>query len=297
MKKIHNTKASEIYVDVLFKYGKIKKNWFVPIKNRRDGTNLEDASNDEIKKYINKVKNACHPNKWDKWRSNQDDFWKNINAKVTKPIFDLLIKDFDWVCADDFKNPNYARRIQDLKEFGYTVISGVKKYHPVQKKKVTHVLLIPLPRGGINGYEQWDKVTRNRIIKTLNSYDAYEGKIVRPHGLLPDHKFPEIRWDKNTKRNSDVLAKLKEDEIKRDFQLISNQRNLQKREVCRNCFQTGNRGTIFGIDYYYSGDKKWDDKYPKNGKDAENGCYGCGWYDIEKWRISINKKLKKRINT
>ena len=59
MKKIHNTtKASEIYVDVLFKYGNIKKNWFVPIKNRRDGTNLEDASDDEIKKYINKVKNS-----------------------------------------------------------------------------------------------------------------------------------------------------------------------------------------------------------------------------------------------
>ena len=41
---IHNTKASEIYIDVTFDFGDIKKNWYIPIKNRRDGTNLEDAS-------------------------------------------------------------------------------------------------------------------------------------------------------------------------------------------------------------------------------------------------------------
>lgn len=292
MEKIHNTKASEIYVDVTFKYESIEKNWYIPIKNRRDGTDYEDASDDEIKKYIEKVKVVCHPNNWDQWKSDQTHFWKNINSPVTKPIFDLLVEDFDWVCADDFENPNYARRIQQLKEFGYTVISGVKKYHPVKKEKATYVLLIPMPRGGIHGYEQWDKSTRNKIIKTLNSYDAYEGKKTSSHGLLPDHKFPEIRWDKKTKRSSDDLAKLTENEIKRDFQLITNQRNLQKREVCRKCYQTNERGIIFGIDYFYYGKKKWDDSYPTTGKQAEQGCKGCGWYDIEKWRESLNKNHK-----
>ena len=79
--------------------------------------------------------------------------------------------------------------------------------------------------------------------------------------LLPDHKFPQKRWDAETRRES--LAKLDVTEIKRDFQLISNQRNLRKREVCRKCYQTGNRGTPFGIKFYYVGGEKWPADVPK----------------------------------
>ena len=290
---IHNTKASEIYIDVTFDFGDIKKNWYIPIKNRRDGTNLEDASEKEIKNYLENVKKYCDPKNWKNWKDTQKEFWKKKpKSKVTKPIFDMLIEDFSWMPVESFNNPNYARRIQELKEFGYTVISGVKKYNKQFNKKTVHVLLIPLPRGGINGYEQWDKATRNRIIDTLEIYDAYEGKKSKPHGLLPDHKFPEIRWDKNTKRTSSEISKLKPNEIKRDFQLMSNQRNLQKREVCRNCYQTNQRGKIFGIDYYYFGDGVWDSKIAKTGKKAEKGCIGCGWYDIELWRKNLSEELQ-----
>ena len=298
MKKIHNTKASEIYVEQTFEYGNIKKNWYIPIKQPKGtGIDLEDSSNSKIKKYLKDVKVECDPKNWGDWRSTQEEYWdKYENAGITKGIFDLLMEDFSWVPVKKFNSRNYARRIQEIIERGYTVARGVKRVNKKTNTSEIHVLLIPLPRGGVRKYEQWSPETRERILSVLNNYDVYENRFNK-NSLLPDHKFPEVRWDDNTARASEEIAKLTDDEIKKDFQLITNQRNLQKREACRRCYQSGERGIIFGVNYFYSGNEKWDDKYPKTGKDAENGCYGCGWYDIEKWRISINKKLKKRINT
>ena len=85
-----------------------------------------------------------------------------------------------------------------------------------------------------------------------------------------------------------------DDEIKQKFQLMSNQRNQQKREVCRKCFQTGKRGSIYGIKYYYYGDENWDINIPQRGKEAEKGCIGCPWYDIAQWRSELLKKLKNK---
>ena len=85
-----------------------------------------------------------------------------------------------------------------------------------------------------------------------------------------------------------------DEEIIHKFQLLDNQRNQQKREVCRLCFQEGVRGSIYGIKYFYKGGEKWDANIPINGKDAEKGCEGCPWYDIEEWRKKLNELLKKR---
>ena len=40
--------------------------------------------------------------------------------------------------------------------------------------------------------------------------------------------------------------------------------------------------------FFRNGDEKWNSKH-KVGKIAELGCVGCGWYDIVKWRDSLNK--------
>ena len=39
--------------------------------------------------------------------------------------------------------------------------------------------------------------------------------------------------------------------------------------------------------------ENWDSSIPKNGKSAEKGCIGCAWYDIERWRQELIKKLKR----
>ena len=85
-----------------------------------------------------------------------------------------------------------------------------------------------------------------------------------------------------------------DDEIRAKFQLLTNQRNQQKREVCRNCFQTGKRGTIYGISYFYKGDENWDKSIPTKGKEAEKGCVGCPWYDIQNWKEHLMKLIKKK---
>lgn len=108
---------------------------------------------------------------------------------------------------------------------------------------------------------------------------------------MPDHKFSEIRWDETTKtKNPDTIT---DDEIRNKFQLLTNQRNQQKREVCRICFQTGKRGSIYGINYFYEGSEDWNSKFPIKGKEAEKGCIGCPWYDIEEWRKHIINELRK----
>jgi hypothetical protein len=126
-------------------------------------------------------------------------------------------------------------------------------------------------------------------LKVLGAYDAYENERRPSRYLIPDHKFPEISWDEHTKQ--DDISNLTDDEIRKKFQLLDNQRNLQKRESNRKTFQTGDRGTIYGIKYYYQGDERWPSGVPKTGNDAEKGWIGSPWYDISAWRNSLNKKL------
>ena len=80
-------------------------------------------------------------------------------------------------------------------------------------------------------------------------------------------------------------------EIQEKFQLLNAQTNMQKKQWCSECVRTGKRGYPFGIKYYYSGSEDWDALIPQKGKDAEQGCIGCGWYDMIRWRESINNKL------
>ena len=291
--KRYHQKASETYQNVEFKYGNEVFNWDIPIEYRRTGTDFTDKSEEEIMQYLKNVRKKCNPKNWKKWKLEQAKFWKSKSqATVTKEFFDVLISDFKWhsVETDLPKNPNWARRIQDIKELGYTLATNTKMYDKVLGRNCTHLLLLPLPRGGMTGYETWTKETRDKILSLLRYFDEYEAKAMKKEGLLPDHKFPEIRWDTTTKRNN--INRLSNKQILNDFQLMSNQRNQQKREVCRTCYQTGKRGKIYGIDYYYEGDENWPDDVPKNGKDAEKGCKGCGWYDIKLWRYSLNQLIK-----
>jgi len=278
-------KASEKYVDVLFRYADgTSLSTAVPTEYRRTATEIQDA---DVSAYLNEVYDEINPANWESWRVEQRQFWDSKpRAAVTRPFFEILSQDFQWCCAQCTlpKNSNFARRIQDIKEYGYTLATNPKRFCSRCAKKTTHIALLPIKRGGLTGYEFFSPTLRNRIIKILGSYDAYEAKIIR-NGLLPDHKFPEIRWDVNTRRES--LEELTDEELKRDFQLLSNQRNQQKREVCRACFQDGKRGTLFGIRYFYHGSHNWDVSIPRSGKNSEAGCVGCGWYDIQKWREAL----------
>lgn len=280
-------KASEEYVDVTFTYGTKKWVGSVPTKYRRTGTDLQ--TDNEIIEHLNSAYQFCNPKNWGSWLAAQDSFWDSKpKAGVTRGFFSAL-STFTWRCQSCQlpQNPNWARRTQDIKEFGYTLATDTSKVCSSCNARTTHLLLLPLPRGGESGYETWSPALLRRIINVLGSFDAYEAK-PGAH-LIPDHKFPEIRWDLETRRGH--LGDLTDEQIRRDFQLISNQRNQQKREVCRLCYQTDQRPYPFGIPFFYTGTINWPDSIPKTGKDAEKGCIGCGWYDIQSWRQALVKKL------
>lgn len=282
----HNhSKASEEYVDVIFHYKEDDWKGWVPIVYRRTGLDLK--TDDEINKYLNKVYKELDPKNHIQWSIEQIEFWETKpNASVTQSFYGAL-SDGNWHCVNCElpNNPNWARRIQDLKEFGYTIATDTKRYCNKCKANKTHLIMLPLKRLSIegNGYETWSPALRKKIVKLLNEYDVYENRY-NPN-CLPDHKFSEIRWDENTKeKNPDDMS---DEEIKAKFQLLTNQRNQQKREVCRDCYQTGKRGILYGIPFFYKGNEYWDSNIPRKGKDAEKGCIGCGWYDIEEWRKKL----------
>lgn len=291
--RIKHSKASEEYIHVEFQYEYTIWNGWVPVEYRRTGVSIQDNPNDrnEIHAYLNLIYENMNPNNHQNWLKEQDNFWQDKKAETTKSFFDGL-KIGGWKCIKCTlpNNPNFARRIQDLKEMGYTIATDTKHFCKTCKENTTHLIMLPIARGNLtgNGYETWSKELRKRILNVLNNIDVYENK---PNShVLPDHKFSEIRWDDNTKEEN--LDTMTDEEIRQKFQLLSNQRNQQKREVCRTCFQTGKRGIIFGIPFFYQGTEDWDDSIPKKGKEAEKGCVGCAWYDIAIWRNELIKKLK-----
>ncbi|MFC1595251.1 restriction endonuclease [Patescibacteria group bacterium] len=291
-----HSKASEKYIDVVFSYTN-QPDWdgSIPYFYRRTGLFLEAP--EEIAQLIEKAYEAVKQDNAKKWITAEKKLWrKEYKGKtVTKPFFDKLLS-LKWNCVDGDLPPNrnWARRIQDIKEMGYVLATNTSKYNPKLKRNTTQIILVPLEKGPQTGYEVFSPKLRKRIIKVLGSYDAYEGKVRPSQSLLPDHKFPEISWDDKTKEdNPDNMS---DEEIRAKFQLLDNQRNLEKREACRRVVQSGKLGTIFGIEYYINGNDNWPNGVPKVGKASEKGWKLCPWYDIEAWRESLNEFIKRKSN-
>lgn len=205
-----HSKASEEYVHVEFAYTDSTWNGWVPVEYRRTGVSIKQDEIDRLTAYLNKVYEQMNPINFQSWLKKQEQFWQEEkpNAGTTKAFFDSLAKG-GWQCVECTlpKNPNWARRIQDLKEFGYTLATDTKRYCPTCGENKTHLILLPIERGSVdgNGYETWSPALRKRIIRVLGSIDVYEGTF-SAH-CLPDHKFSEIRWDGNTKtENPDTMS-------------------------------------------------------------------------------------------
>lgn len=289
---IVNSKASEVYVSVSFHFDN-NSDWegYVPLEYRRTGTSIDFNDEAALVTHLNSIYEQMKPELLENWVKHQGEFWDTKpRAGTTKEFFDKLAEG-GWKCGacEMPRNPNPQRRVQDLKEFGYTIATDLARFCQNCQKNTRQRILLPIMRGGNqgNGYETWSPTLRKRIIQVLGGIDVYENS--SNSNCLPDHKFSEIRWDDNTKaENPDTMS---DSDIREKFQLMTNQRNQQKREVCRNCFQTGNRGIIFGIPYFYESSTTWDKSIPKKGKMAEKGCIGCPWYDIQAWREHLYNSI------
>lgn len=291
--RVHN-KASEKYIDVtIVQPDGYSWKGSIPYHYRRTGLFIETP--EDLVEYLNSIYPFFSKMAVEEFVSTESRRWEDeMKGKATtKAFFDQLIG-LQWcsVQSDFPANPNWARRIQDIKEFGYTLATDTRRTIKGTYQTDTHILLVPIPKGGVTGYETMSPAFKNKAIVALESINAYEFSSANKHGLLPDHKFPEIRWDEATRQeNSD---KMTSDEIRQKFQLLDNQRNQQKREVCRKCFQTNKRGKLYGLSYFYEGNEEWPKNIPKIGKSAEQGCLGCGWYDIQAWRENLNLLIENQ---
>ncbi len=280
---IENNKASEIYVKTRFiQSDGFTWDTYVPFVDRRAG--LDISTEEELADYLISIKPYFTPTAMEEWRKNEIKRGL-IGGDVTPLFFEALLsfkEEYDNLPV----NTNPARRIQDIKDAGYTIASvprgsGLKGFNRI---------MLPLPLHTEMGYETFTPQFKARVIRLLRERNAYEARVTSKKALIPDHKFSEVRWDDETKAENSM--EMTDAEIIQKFQLLDNQRNQQKREVCRKCYQEKIRGSIYGIDYYYEGTEKWDPSIPEKGKEAEKGCVGCPWYDIERWRTMLNKELK-----
>lgn len=279
---IDNNKASETYVRTTFiQDDGFKWDTVVPYVDRRAGLNIETEQ--ELAEYLISIKPYFRKNAMRQWK--RKELKRGLIGGSVTPLFFKVLLSFKEEFERFPMNPNSARRIQDIKDAGYTLASvprqnGLKGYNRI---------LLPLPLHAEMGYETFTPQFKARVIRLLKEQNAFEARVTAKKALIPDHKFSEVRWDDETKAENSM--EMTDAEIIQKFQLLDNQRNQQKREICRRCFQEGIRGTVYGIKYFYEGDEHWDSDIPKVGKAAEKGCKGCPWYDIELWRKELNKKL------
>lgn len=287
-----HAKASEAYVEVEITGSGNLAIWdgAIPYQYRRTGLWLNTEQ--EVSDYLRRIKGHFEPDTIRDWVESERRYWdENFKrADVTTPSFHQLLT-MKWVSTHQFPlnpdgtpNSNLQSMIRRIKDKGYTVAS--KSEGKIWKRK-----LLPLPRQMGHSYETISSKLRARMLEALNAEDVYELSSANRVGLITDHKFPEIRWDSETPSNNP--DDMPDDEIRAKFQLVNNQRNDQKREVCRHCFNTGQRGKLFGIDFFYAGGVQWDNNIPRTGVAAEPGCVGCGWYDISAWRAALNNQIRE----
>lgn len=122
-----------------------------------------------------------------------------------------------------------------------------------------------------------------RIKEVLKFEDALFLRKMTPKELEIDHKFPQVRWNRNEDENNRDMS---ETEIKDKFILLTRSSNLLKSRHCENCYKTGKRGCFPGIYYWFKGDEEWDKEIDKHDK---KGCDGCFWNNPYKWREELNK--------
>lgn len=256
---------------------------YVPYIDMNKGINNLDIKS--IARYLRSIKKYFTQSWIESWKREQEMLWDTeySNREETKPF--LLLQLSLRLENDTLGNANYASRLRDLRKIGYTITT----IHV--KGEGYHRIMLPLPTHPESKYEKVPKNITQTLARLKRCIEAYSGEKMDKDFLLADHKFPESRWDENTPEVNDSY--MSETEILRKFQLLDNASNLRKKQMCESCAESGRRPSMYGISFFYRGSEKWDDSIPIRGQEAEKGCVGCPWYDIEEWKKELNKLLKK----
>ncbi|MFH0968919.1 MAG: hypothetical protein V1804_00210 [Patescibacteria group bacterium] len=205
-----------------------------------------------------------------------------------------IMSDLKWHCAKCELKSGQAKTWQVWRQMGIQLDTNEKGnfYKAIFcekcKNKTVHrklkSLKISEDTKSRSGLPQ--KLTK-RIKEVLKFEEAVFLRNMMPKELEVDHKFPQVRWDRNEEENKPDML---EEEIREKFILLTRSNNLLKSRCCEKCFKTGKRGNFPGIYYWFKGGENWDEN--TNDYDKK-GCDGCFWNNPHKWRDEINKLVKK----
>lgn len=286
-------KMEDVYLSVRFRYQRVVWNGAVPIKAKYQGVDIP-LTTEDVFDWVQTCYDALNPAKYQLWQNQQNQFWQNKNSEDTKLVFDALNGTENttrWLCRKcgpvPAVNPQPAARIRSLKQMGYHIATIQLECSSCGNKQYFD-LLIRLPRHAADNQKRFkiSKSLRSRILEILPNVDCVFETPLDEKACIIDHKFPSSRWVNGETVNHTTMPA---NEIKKKFQILSNQTNLQKERYCQRCVLEGKRGDFFGIEWYYEGDENWRG----TSKADENGCIGCPWYDVKKWKTEFNQHLKE----
>lgn len=283
-------KTSDVFMEVEFEYKTEKWEGLLPKFLKFQGLDLteEDFYNSVEESY-----NILNPDNRKKWITESDLLWTATQKQTQTYKVLRALYSGNWECRVcgpvPAENPQPAARLGALKKQGY-IIGSKRRQCSSCSKKTMHDILVMLPKiqskfeDGNELRASMSEKLKERIKKLLGKKEVCFNVKRTSVELIVDHKFPSQRWITKESANPDDMP---ETEIRKKFQLLSNQTNMWKSRYCDTCVKTGKRGDFMGTKWYYQGDENWNGKTEND----ENGCVGCPWYDLELWKEKLNEKL------
>lgn len=204
-----------------------------------------------------------------------------------------ILKDLSWHCSKCELRSWQAKTWQTWRdEYGIQFEEPSERrwekrlFCQTCQKTTSHRQLKTLERLDVVSARSWIKPElAKRIKKIYQNEDAILLREFSPNLLEADHKFPQIRWNKNEDDNS-ILTDI---ELKNKFIALTRANNLWKSRQCEKCFKTWERWSFPWIYFWHKGEKNWDKNIdPYN----EEWCKGCFWHDPYKWREELNNIIK-----
>lgn len=207
-------------------------------------------------------------------------------SKVDNFISALKNNCREWTCSLHTTGSNQPAAIfREVKKLGYKFEEvspnrwAKSMYCTVCKQNTTHYKLLEKePVFNEKKRLLISKDTRAKILRIFDNKDAFTGASISSVAEI-DHKIPWTRLDEDVNANI-----MNEEDIKNNFQLLTREHNLLKDRMCGFCKNECKRPPFLGISFWYDGDENY-----------RGTCYGCGWYDGERWRKVVDNLLKDNI--
>ncbi|MFQ3581798.1 hypothetical protein J8C06_13725 [Chloracidobacterium validum] len=200
-----------------------------------------------------------------------------------------ILADGKWHCGKhELPGTQPAKAIQIIRQNGYEIKNKTIHCRVCNESTVHRKLASTTPTTAPVVRSVLPETLKRRVKVIYSNVEAITQRKYEPAELEVDHRFPQVRWSSPEGMNDPNMS---DAEITAKFQLLTRQHNLWKSRYCERCVKTGTRGTFVGINYFYKGNSIWPEDIPW---DDERGCYGCFWYNPEKWRQSLNDLIARR---